>query len=95
MRRQNAARPTGLRERRAFGGKGQAGDDSRLGGRHRAAVHLFQGGRGLRQEGLLLTAPAKADETRAEAGRLSASSRPLCVNVHIAKTGFREGSISL
>jgi acetolactate synthase-1/2/3 large subunit len=59
MRRQNAARPTGLRE------------------------------------GLLLTAPAKVDETIAEAKRLSASGVPVCINVHIAKTDFREGSISI
>lgn len=46
-------------------------------------------------KGLLLTDPAKIDETIAEAKRLSASGVPVCINVHIAKTDFREGSISV
>ncbi|MER2561491.1 MAG: thiamine pyrophosphate-binding protein [Myxococcaceae bacterium] len=46
-------------------------------------------------KGLLLTDPAKIDETLAEAKRLSASGVPVCINVHIAKTDFREGSISI
>lgn len=46
-------------------------------------------------KGLLLTDPAKVDETIAEAKRLSASGVPVCINVHIAKTDFREGSISI
>jgi acetolactate synthase-1/2/3 large subunit len=46
-------------------------------------------------KGLLLTDPAKVDETLAEAKRLSRSGVPVCINVHIAKTDFREGSISI
>lgn len=46
-------------------------------------------------KGLLLTDPAKVDETLAEAKRLSRSGLPVCINVHIAKTDFREGSISI
>jgi len=46
-------------------------------------------------KGLLLTDPAKVDETLAEAKRLSRSGIPVCINVHIAKTDFREGSISI
>jgi acetolactate synthase-like protein len=46
-------------------------------------------------KGLLLTDPAKVDETIAEAKRLSASGVPVCINAHIAKTDFREGSISI
>lgn len=46
-------------------------------------------------KGLLLTDPAKVDETIAEAKRLSKSGVPVCINVHIAKTDFREGSISI
>lgn len=46
-------------------------------------------------KGLLLTDPTKVDETIAEAKRLSASGVPVCINVHIAKTDFREGSISI
>ena len=45
--------------------------------------------------GLLLTDSAKIDETIAEAKRLSRSGVPVCINVHIAKTDFREGSISV
>ncbi|MFZ5445534.1 MAG: thiamine pyrophosphate-binding protein [Myxococcota bacterium] len=46
-------------------------------------------------KGLLLTDPAKVDETIAEAKRLAKSGVPVCINVHIAKTDFREGSISI
>ncbi|MCA2977378.1 MAG: thiamine pyrophosphate-binding protein [Myxococcaceae bacterium] len=46
-------------------------------------------------KGLLLTDPAKVDETLAEAKRLAASGVPVCINVHIARTDFREGSISI
>ncbi len=45
--------------------------------------------------GLLLTDPAKIDETLDEAKRIAKSGKPVCVNVHIAKTDFREGSISI
>lgn len=46
-------------------------------------------------KGLLLTDPAKVNETIAEAKRLSKSGVPVCINVHIAKSDFREGSISI
>ncbi len=46
-------------------------------------------------KGLLLTDPKKVDETIAEAKRLAKSGVPVCINVHIAKTDFREGSISI
>jgi len=45
--------------------------------------------------GLLLTDPAKIDETLDEAKRLAASGKPVCVNVHINKSDFRKGSISM
>ncbi|MFT3709141.1 MAG: thiamine pyrophosphate-dependent enzyme [Archangium sp.] len=45
--------------------------------------------------GLLLTDPAKIDETIAEAKRLSRAGTPVCINVHLAKSDFREGSISI
>lgn len=46
-------------------------------------------------KGLLLTDPKKIDETIAEAKKLAKSGVPVCINVHIAKTDFREGSISI
>jgi acetolactate synthase-1/2/3 large subunit len=46
-------------------------------------------------KGLLLTDPAKVDETILEAKRLSRTGVPVCINVHIAKSDFREGSISI
>jgi acetolactate synthase-1/2/3 large subunit len=45
--------------------------------------------------GLLLTDPKKVDATLDEAKRLSKQGKPVCINVHIAKTDFREGSISI
>ncbi|MBL8921248.1 MAG: thiamine pyrophosphate-binding protein [Myxococcaceae bacterium] len=46
-------------------------------------------------KGLLLTDASKIDETIAEAKKLAATGVPVCINVHIAKTDFREGSISV
>ncbi len=46
-------------------------------------------------KGLLLTDPARIDETLAEAKALSKQGIPVCINVHISKTDFREGSISI
>jgi acetolactate synthase-like protein len=46
-------------------------------------------------KGLLLTDPAKIDEVLDEAKRLSAAGTPVCINVHLAKSDFREGSISI
>jgi acetolactate synthase-like protein len=45
--------------------------------------------------GLLLTDPAKIDEVLDQAKALSKKGKPVCINVHIAKTDFREGSISI
>lgn len=45
--------------------------------------------------GLLLTDPAKIDETIAEARRISASGKPALINVHIGGSDFRKGSISI
>jgi len=46
-------------------------------------------------KGLLLTDPAKIDETIDEAKQIAAEGKPVCLNVHIAKSDFREGSISI
>ena len=46
-------------------------------------------------KGLLLTDPDKIDETLDEAKRLSAEGVPVCINVHLARSDFRKGSISL
>ncbi|MFO0599173.1 MAG: thiamine pyrophosphate-binding protein [Myxococcaceae bacterium] len=46
-------------------------------------------------KGLLLTDAKKIDETIAEAKRLSKSGVPVCINVHLQKSDFREGSISI
>ncbi|MEW6435037.1 MAG: thiamine pyrophosphate-binding protein [Myxococcota bacterium] len=45
--------------------------------------------------GLLLTDPSKIDAVLDEAKALSRQGKPVCINVHIAKTDFREGSISI
>ncbi len=45
--------------------------------------------------GLLLDDPAKIDETLERAKELSRQGKPVLVNVHIAKTDFRKGSISI
>ncbi|MCB9574726.1 MAG: thiamine pyrophosphate-binding protein, partial [Kofleriaceae bacterium] len=45
--------------------------------------------------GLLLTDPAKVDETIAEAQAIARSGRPVCLNVHLRATDFRKGSISI
>jgi len=46
-------------------------------------------------KGLLLTDPAKIDETLDEAKALSKAGHPVLINVHIAKSDFRKGSISV
>lgn len=46
-------------------------------------------------EGLLLTDPDDVDAKLDRAIELAASGRPVCLNVHIAATDFRKGSISI
>jgi acetolactate synthase-like protein len=45
--------------------------------------------------GFLLTDPAKIDETLDQAKKVAASGKPVCINVHIARSDFRKGSISM
>lgn len=45
--------------------------------------------------GLLLDDPAKIDAVLDQAKALAKQGKPVCINVHIAKTDFREGSISI
>jgi acetolactate synthase-like protein len=45
--------------------------------------------------GILLTDPSKIDEVLEQAKALSAEGRPVCINVHLADSDFREGSISI
>ena len=45
--------------------------------------------------GLLLTDPARVDSTLAEAKAIAKGGRPVCINVHLRKTDFRKGSISM
>lgn len=45
--------------------------------------------------GLLLDDPAKIDETLDRAKAIAREGKPVLVNVHIAKTDFRKGSISI
>ena len=45
--------------------------------------------------GLQLTDPARVDATLAEAKAIAKTGRPVCINVHLRKTDFRKGSISI
>jgi acetolactate synthase-1/2/3 large subunit len=45
--------------------------------------------------GLLLTDPAKIDATLDEAKAIARKGKPVCINVHIRKSEFRKGSISM
>jgi acetolactate synthase-1/2/3 large subunit len=45
--------------------------------------------------GLILTDPARVDATLAEAKAIAKSGRPVCINIHLRKTDFRKGSISI
>ncbi|MEL6348729.1 MAG: thiamine pyrophosphate-binding protein [Myxococcota bacterium] len=45
--------------------------------------------------GILVTDPAQIDDALAEAKRVAASGTPVCINVHLATSDFREGSISI
>ncbi len=59
----------------------------------RSPYHVVAQGYG--GEGLLLDDPAKVDETLDRAKELSRQGKPVLVNVHIARTDFRKGSISI
>ena len=45
--------------------------------------------------GLVLTDPSRVDGVLAEAKAISRTGRPVCINVHLRKTDFRKGSISM
>ncbi|MDB4963519.1 MAG: thiamine pyrophosphate protein binding domain protein [Myxococcales bacterium] len=45
--------------------------------------------------GLVLTDPNRVDATLAEAKAIAKGGRPVCINVHLRKTDFRKGSISI
>jgi acetolactate synthase-like protein len=59
----------------------------------RTAYHTVAEGYG--GKGLLLDDPAKVDEVLDEAKRLSAAGTPVCINVILKDSDFREGSISI
>jgi len=59
----------------------------------RTAYHEV--GQGYGAVGLLLDDPSKIDATLDEAKALAASGKPVVINVHIAGTDFRKGSISV
>jgi acetolactate synthase-1/2/3 large subunit len=45
--------------------------------------------------GLQLVDPARVDTTLAEAKSIARGGRPVCINVHLRRTDFRKGSISM
>ena len=45
--------------------------------------------------GLVLTDPNRVDATLAEAKAIAKTGRPVCINIHLRKTDFRKGSISI
>lgn len=59
----------------------------------RTAYHTVAEGYG--GKGILLTDPAKIPEVLAEAKALAKAGTPVCINVHLAGSDFREGSISI
>jgi acetolactate synthase-1/2/3 large subunit len=59
----------------------------------RTAYHKVAEGYG--GVGLLLTDPAKIDATLDEAKALAAAGKPVCINVHIERSDFRKGSLSM
>ena len=59
----------------------------------RSDYHLVAEGYG--GKGLLLTESSQIDATLDEAKRLAASGIPVCINVHLADSDFREGSLSI
>ncbi len=46
-------------------------------------------------KGILVTSPDEIDGAIAEAKKLAKAGTPVCINVHIAKSDFRKGSISM
>ena len=60
---------------------------------NRTAYH--EAAQGYGAVGLLLDDPSKIDATLEEAKALAAAGRPVVINVHIAATDFRKGSISV
>jgi acetolactate synthase-1/2/3 large subunit len=60
---------------------------------NRTAYHEV--GQGYGAVGFLLDDPSKIDATLEEAKALAASGKPVVINVHIASTDFRKGSISV
>jgi acetolactate synthase-1/2/3 large subunit len=60
---------------------------------NRTAYHEV--GQGYGAVGLLLDDPSKIDATLDEAKAIAASGKPVVINVHIADTDFRKGSISV
>ncbi len=60
---------------------------------NRTAYH--EAARGYGAAGLLLDDPSQIDETLNEAKAIAASGKPVVINVHIARTDFRKGSISV
>ena len=59
----------------------------------RTNYHLVAEGYG--GKGLLLTEASQIDAVLDEAKAIARSGKPVCINVHLAKTDFREGSISI
>ena len=59
----------------------------------RSDYHLVAQGYG--GKGLLLDDPKDIDRVLDEAKALSKSGKPVCINVHIARSDFRKGSISM
>ncbi len=45
--------------------------------------------------GLVLSDPTRVDATLAEAKAIAKGGRPVCINVHLRRTDFRKGSISM
>jgi acetolactate synthase-1/2/3 large subunit len=45
--------------------------------------------------GLVLSDPTRVDATLAEAKSIAKAGRPVCINVHLRRTDFRKGSISM
>lgn len=60
---------------------------------NRTAYH--EAAQGYGAAGLLLDDPTRIDATLREAKTIAASGRPVVINVHIARTDFRKGSISV